>query len=127
MPNNQAGTVTPILNLASRTYPAGTFTSPTYTVPAGVTVVEVQFTLSAADAADATKTLNFECDRFDVPSQSWIFDHGFTWQGGSVNPKTGQFFNPIGMGVDGVSEGEQLRAVITTNLPLTTAILVNAQ
>jgi hypothetical protein len=116
-----------LLNLASHQYPAGTFTSQTYTVPAGVSVVEIKFTLSAADAADSTKSMIFECDRFDVASQTWKFDHGFTWQGGSINPKTGQFFNPIGQGVDGLSEGQQLRAVVTPNAPLTAAILVTAQ
>lgn len=124
---NKSGTVIPILDLASHTYPAGTTTSPTYTVPAGVSVVEVIFTLSAADAADSTKTMTFECDRFDVPSQTWIYDHGFTWQGGGINSKTGLPYNPIGQGVDGITEGEQLRAVIDINQPLTTAILVNAQ
>jgi hypothetical protein len=115
-----------LFNAPSKTYAADPFTSPTYTVPAGVTSITTSFTIAAADASDPTKNLSFECDRFDVASQTWKFDHGFTWVGGQVNPKTGLFFQPS-VTVDQLSAGTQLRAIISNTQPLTTAILVTAQ
>jgi hypothetical protein len=125
MANNKSGTVQTLINLPSRTYQAGTFTSPTYTVQAGVTEVTSAFTMSPADVSDPAKSLHFECDRFDANSQTWLFDHSFDWVGGGLD-KLGNPAQPS-MSVDGLTQGTQLRAVLTTPTALTTAILVTAQ
>jgi hypothetical protein len=70
------------LNVPQQTFPAGEFTSPTFTIPNGVNQVRITFTIAAADAGDATKSLSFTCERRDPNNaNNWIFDHGFTWQG----------------------------------------------
>lgn len=85
-----------ILALPGNTvFSAGAFVSPNFTFPAGINSVATQFAISPADAADAAASITFELWRESFSGSGvFVFDHGFTWQGGSVNPRTGLPWQP---------------------------------
>ena len=112
-----------ILNVSVQLFGAGTFTSPTFTVPSGIANVTATFVISPLDVIDQAKTMSFTLNRSDG-SGGWIFDHGFSWQGGPNNLITGLARNPS-IRVDvGPLDGQQCQVVMVLSKPMTCSILV---
>jgi hypothetical protein len=112
-----------VLNVASRLFNAGTFTSSNFTIPLGVNSVTVTFTLATADVTNTANTMTFSVNRSNGAG-GWIFDNGFTWQGGPNNPRTGLPKNPT-ITVDvGPLAGQTCQVVVVLNNAITSSILV---
>jgi hypothetical protein len=117
-----------LLSLPGNTVlPAGPFTSSNFTFSAGISSVATQFTIAAADAADASKTMTFELWRETSPGSGLFqFDHGFTWQGGGINPKTGLSWQPSMTVEVGPLANVKCQVRLTLSKSLTSAVLVTA-
>lgn len=115
----------PTFNLPAATYPKGVFTSPQFTIPDGIAQVIVVIVVSAPDISDPTKSLTFELDRRDpADSNNWLFDHGFTWQGGSLD-KSGQPASPSSFTGVGPLAGQVCRFRITLPDSLTASLAIS--
>lgn len=105
-----------LLNLTNQSFPSGTTTSSNFTMPAGAVNYIVQFTFPTAELNDSTLTMTGEIDHqiggvFQLDSQ-------FSWQAGTINPKTGTVGQPS-FGVDDVVPGDIYRAKVTFNKAVT--------
>jgi hypothetical protein len=106
---------------------AGNFTSSSFVMPSGINQVTTQFAILAADAANASASMVFTVSRETSPgSNVFIFDHGFTWVGGTINPKTGLPFQPA-ITVDvGPLAGINCKISINLSVAITTGVTVTA-
>lgn len=111
--------------VSSTNIPSGTFTSPNFTIPNTVSVITTQFTIDPLDAADPTKTFTFELWR-EASLGVFTLDHGFTWQGGLIDPKTGLPFQPSMTVEVGPLAGVKCQIRATLSKSLTAAIAVTA-
>lgn len=76
------------------TIPEGEFTSPEFTVPQqGAKTVAASFTIAAPDISDSTKKIVYVFERKDAQGD-WKFDHGFTWQGNTIDPRNSLPMSP---------------------------------
>lgn len=97
--------------------------SPNFTMPSETSIITTQFTIAAMDAADPTKAFTFELWREAGPDVFTI-DHGFTWEGGRTNPKTGLPFQPSMTVEAGSLAGVKCQIRAHLSKPLTAAIAV---
>jgi hypothetical protein len=110
-------------NFASKTYAAGTHIIGPFTMPSGIDIIEVAFTVAVPDINDPTETLDYEMDCSRDGGNTWTMDNGFAgWKGGALD-KHGQPVQPYTR-VDGMSAlaGLPTRIIITNTKPMTVAI-----
>ncbi|HXM32304.1 MAG TPA: hypothetical protein VN921_01530 [Chthoniobacterales bacterium] len=107
--------------------PAGAFTSANFTFPSGINSVTTQFAISSADLADAAASMTFELWRETSPGSGlFTFDHGFTWKGGAVSPKTGLAGQPS-MTVDvGPLANTKCQVRLTLSKSITSGVTVTS-
>lgn len=109
---------------ASTVLPAGTTTSANFNFPQTLTNILTQFTVQPPDITDPTITMDFSLWReTSAGSGEFVFDHGFTWNGNSID-KHGQPGSPAISTDVGPLSGLACQLRITLNKPLHTAILV---
>lgn len=108
-------------------FPAGTTTSPDFSFSAGINLVVTQFAVQPPGITDPTLTMDFSLMAELVPG-SGVFskDHGFTWNGNMIDPKTGNPVQPS-MTVDvGPLAGLKCHVVLVLSKTMTAGVTVSS-
>src|SRR5256885_369015 len=109
-------------NFASQTYAAGQHIVGPFTMPSGIDIIEVAFTVAVPDINDPTETLDYEMDISRDGGNTWSMDNGFGGWHGGVLDKHGQPSQPY-IRVNGMSAlaGLPTRILITNSKAMTLA------
>lgn len=107
--------------------PLNGFITSTFLLPVGSTKLTVTSNISAADLADASKSLTLGIQRFKQATLQWATDAEFTWQGGGLdksgNPNTQ---SPVMIFDVGGLDGQNCRGIITIPIAITVGAVVSS-
>lgn len=106
---------TVIFTLAQGNYgPVTHFKSPSYVPQAGTTDIQINFSISASDLADPTKSFTIFMETSPDGGNTWNFVAGEGWTGGQLDKHGNPAGQPrLDFGV-GASVGQKCRLDITT-------------